>query len=87
MAWQEETRGVRFELVRHFIARFFDSEMVVAADQWQKAAIGLAAALFSVGYIAISTYWKRYAFLQAPSLSTPAKYHFEIRPTCFRSSP
>jgi predicted permease len=79
MAWLEETRSVRFELVRHFVARFFDSEMVTSAEQWQKAAIGLAATLLSAGYIVINIYWKRYAFLQAPSLSSPQKYHLEIR--------
>src|SRR6516164_1273610 len=79
MAWLEETHGVRFELFRHFLARFFDTELTSEAGAWQKVGIGLAAALFSLAIVAINTYWKRYEFLQIPSLSTRQAYYAGIR--------
>jgi hypothetical protein len=30
-AWRDETHGAGFELLRHFLARFFDSQMVSAS--------------------------------------------------------
>jgi putative ABC transport system permease protein len=74
MAWLDETHGPPFELIRHFVVRFFDSELVTTAGEWRKFAIGVGAVLFSLGIIAVSTYWKRYDYLQAPALSTPQLY-------------
>jgi macrolide transport system ATP-binding/permease protein len=42
-AWLEETHGTRFELLRHFLARFFDSELVATPGEWARVAAGLAA--------------------------------------------
>ena len=38
--WLEETHSDTFELVRHFLARFFDTEIGATAGDWQKVAIG-----------------------------------------------
>ena len=38
-----------FELVRHFLRRFFDNEMVAIPREWQKVAIGIFATLVSLG--------------------------------------
>ena len=32
----EETHGPAVELVRHFLARFFDNEIVAIPGEWQK---------------------------------------------------
>ncbi len=77
--WLEETHGDTFELVRHFLARFFDSEMVATTGEWQKVAIGVFAAVVSLGIMGINTYWQRYALLQVPAISTPALYQAAVR--------
>ena len=40
MKWLEETHGTKFELVRHFLASMFDSEMFSARGQWRAVAVG-----------------------------------------------
>jgi hypothetical protein len=77
--WLEETHSDAFELVRHFLARFFDSEMVAGTGEWQKVAIGAFAALVSLGIVGINVYWHRYALLQSPGIGTPALYHAAVR--------
>ena len=47
--WLEETHSDTFELVRHFLARFFDNEIGASAGDWQKVAIGIFATLVSLG--------------------------------------
>ena len=49
--WLEETHSDTFELVRHFLARFFDNEMGASSGEWQKVAIGIFAALVSLGLL------------------------------------
>ena len=39
-AWLRETHGPNFELLRHFLLRFFDSDMVTAPGQTATALIG-----------------------------------------------
>src|SRR5579872_2979410 len=38
--WLKLTHGVRFELWRHFLRRFFESEMIVSPEQTRSALIG-----------------------------------------------
>ena len=52
--WLDDTHGTRFELVRHFLSRFFDNEMVAIPGEWQKVAIGVFASLISFGLAAFS---------------------------------
>jgi len=42
-AWLDETHGASFELVRHFLASIFDSDMFSVPGEWQKVAAGLLA--------------------------------------------
>ncbi len=79
MKWMEETHRPGFELMRHFLARFFESEMLGASGEWRKVAIGLLAALFSLGALGLRTYWRRYYFLQSPDFSTPELYRQGVR--------
>ena len=65
--WLEETHGTKFELLRHFLARFFENDMVAIPGEWQKVAIGLLASLISIGLAALSIYWQRYRLLHGAS--------------------
>jgi hypothetical protein len=47
-----ETRGVQFELVRHFLGRMFDGEWG-APDQWQNIAVGVLSLLLPAGILLI----------------------------------
>ena len=44
-AWLGETHGTGIELVRHFLARFFDNDMVTTAGDWLRLGLGTAALL------------------------------------------
>src|SRR5437764_10788581 len=74
--WLEETHGTGFELVRHFLIRFFDNDMVAIPGEWQKVAIGIFAALISFAFGALTTYWTRYRFLHLAPFET---YHSGVR--------
>ena len=67
-AWLDETHRVQFELLRHFLTRFFDSEFS-GDGEWQKVAAGILAALLSIGIVAVKTYMERYDRMQAAGLS------------------
>ncbi len=67
--WFGETHGTGVELLRHFLGRFFDNEMVSVPGEWQKVAIGLFASLVSVGLAALSVYWTRYRLLHEASFA------------------
>ncbi len=51
--WLEETHGTRFELIRHFTPRFFDSELISTPGAWTNVAAGTAAVLMS-GWIVLA---------------------------------
>src|SRR5258708_3518892 len=69
----------RRELLRHFLDTFFDSDALAVSGDWKKTVIGFFAALLSVGYIVLDTYWERYSALQSPVHSSPAIYQAELR--------
>jgi predicted permease len=77
--WLEETHSDTFELVRHFLARFFDTETGATPGDWHKLAIGLFASFVSIGIIGINTYYLRFSLLQDPVLSTPKLYQAAVR--------
>jgi len=66
----EETHGPAVELVRHFLARFFDNEMVAIPGEWQKVAVGIFASLVSLGFPTLDIYWQRYKHLHELSFAT-----------------
>lgn len=45
--WLLETHGTRFELVRHFLPGFFDSDLVATRGEWSRVAAGVAGMLAS----------------------------------------
>ena len=77
-AWLDETHSAGFELVRHFLARFFDSEMVATPGEWTKVAVGAIALLVSVGALMLPSYWQRYNHLLSDG-SSPLEYQQGVR--------
>ncbi|HYW43066.1 MAG TPA: ADOP family duplicated permease [Bryobacteraceae bacterium] len=78
-SWLEETHGTGFELVRHFLVGFFDSDFVSASDsgEWMKVAFGILAILLSSGILGFRTYMERYDALF--SLANPAVFRQAMR--------
>ena len=77
--WLEETHGDTFELVRHFLARFFDTEIGASAGDWHKVAIGIFASLVSLGILCFTTFLARFRLLQDPVNSTRQLYQAAVR--------
>jgi len=69
--WLEETHSTGFELRRHFFRRFFDSEMVLTAGQWQTVAIGALAIVASLSIIMTQAYFGKYRRLLELDSSQP----------------
>jgi hypothetical protein len=73
MKWLEETHGTKFELVRHFLARMFDSELFSAPGQWQKVAVGAFSMALMAGMVLLDPMSKaKYSHLSA--LATPEPF-------------
>src|SRR5215831_15564530 len=62
--WLEETHGAFFELLRHFLARFFDTETSIPGE-WQKVAAGILAALLSFTILLVNLFMTRYDAMDA----------------------
>ncbi|MCX6629456.1 MAG: ADOP family duplicated permease [Candidatus Solibacter sp.] len=77
--WLEETHSDTFELVRHFLARFFDTEIGASSGDWHKVAIGVFACLVSLGIIGFQTYLARFRIIQDAANSTPQLYQAAVR--------
>ena len=77
--WIEDTHGDTFELVRHFLARFFDTELGANSGEWRKVAIGIFASVVAIGVTVFQTYYARFFRLQDPVNSTPKLYQAAVR--------
>jgi len=53
MSWLDETRGIHFELVRHFLSQTFDSEMFSSRGQWRTVAISAFALAVPAGALLV----------------------------------
>jgi hypothetical protein len=53
VSWLEETHGVQFELVRHFLRRMFDGEWSSTPGQWRSAAIGAVSLFLPAGILLV----------------------------------
>jgi len=51
--WLEDTHGVQFELIRHFLRRMFDGEWSSSPGQWKSAAIGVFSLLLPAGLLLV----------------------------------
>ena len=49
----EDTHGVQFELIRHFLRRMFDGEWSSSPGQWRSAAIGVVSLLLPSGLLLV----------------------------------
>ncbi len=49
----DETHGVKFELVRHFLARMLDGEWSGVPGQWRQAAIGMVSLFLPAGMLLV----------------------------------
>jgi hypothetical protein len=74
--WLEETHASAWELVRHFLLRFFDNDMITIPGEWQKVAVGIFASLVSVGFALLGIYRDRYKYLHSAPF---AEYHQGVR--------
>ncbi|SPE34174.1 hypothetical protein SBA3_2100007 [Candidatus Sulfopaludibacter sp. SbA3] len=70
--WMEESHSTGFELRRHFFRRFFDSDLVSSAGQWQVVAIGFFAIVISLCIPMIQAYYHKYRMLL--ELDSPMPY-------------
>ena len=77
-SWLDETHGASFELVRHFLAGIFDSDMFSVPGEWQKVAAGLLAALLSLGTLALPTFMQSFNRMGEAGLS-PVRIYGEMR--------
>jgi predicted permease len=68
--WRQETHGPAGELLRHFLARFFDNEMIAIPGEWQKVAVSLFAALVSLALTASLIYRDRYMALHDAAVTS-----------------
>ena len=77
--WLDSTHGTRFELTRHFLLSFFESDLVTSPGEWMRAAAGFIGVLISVAILMLPMFVHRYGCLEqgAPSLFCPAvqDYH------------
>ena len=70
--WLRETHGPNFELLRHFVLRFFDSELSTTPDQWKTPAIGAFSLLLPWFPLFAQPLLHKYAHFSA--LATPGPY-------------
>ncbi|MGC4050569.1 MAG: hypothetical protein QM757_14425 [Paludibaculum sp.] len=45
--WLNETHGTRLELLRHFLRRFFDNDLIGSSGDWTRTAAGALAMVVS----------------------------------------
>lgn len=67
--WMEETHGRLFELTRHFLAQFFESELVTDP---QKLVVGAASGLAAIGLLVPKALYGKY--LELSSLDDPTPF-------------
>ncbi len=67
--WLAETHGTRFELLRHFLPRFFDSNLVASSNDWTRVGTGALAMLASSWIILFATLLFKYKKLAEMNLT------------------
>jgi len=75
--WLQETHGPNFELLRHFVLRFFDSELTTTPDQWKTPALGAFSLLLPWFPLFSQPLKFKYAYFS--SLPTPIPYRQAVR--------
>ncbi len=75
--WLSETHSAGFELFRHFLVRFFDSDLVTTPGQWTKVLIGAFSLLIPVFMMVVPSLAHKYAYFS--SLPSPEPYRHALR--------
>ena len=75
--WLRETHGPNFELLRHFLLRFFDSDMVTAPGQTATALIGAFSIFLPWFPTIVGPLRHKYAYFS--SLAIPGPYRQAVR--------
>ena len=75
--WLRETHGPGFELLRHFLLRFFDSDLVTASGQTTTALIGAVAIFLPMFPMIVGPLEHKYAYFS--HLAVPEPYRQAVR--------
>jgi hypothetical protein len=75
--WLRETHGTGFELLRHFLLRFFDSDLVTASGQTTPALIGAVSIFLPMFPLIEGPLRQKYAYFS--HLPTPGPYRMAVR--------
>ncbi len=75
--WLRETHGTQFELLRHFLVRFFDSELVTAPGQASTAMIAVVSLCLPWFQVLMGPIKQKYAYLSG--LAVPGPYREAVR--------
>jgi hypothetical protein len=75
--WWAETHGSTFELVRHFLGRFFDSDLVTEPGQWTRVLVTGFALLLPAFFLIAQVLLHKYAYFSR--LSSPEPYRQAVR--------
>lgn len=75
--WLRETHGAFFELLRHFLRRFFDSELITAPGHASAALIAVVSMCLPWFQVWLGPLKRKYAYLS--SLPVPGPYREAVR--------
>ncbi|HTX36881.1 MAG TPA: hypothetical protein VME43_17750 [Bryobacteraceae bacterium] len=75
--WFADTHGPDFELLRHFVSRFFDSELTTTPEQWKVPAIGAFSLLLP--WFPLFVQPLRYKYAHFSALPTPGPFQQVVR--------
>jgi hypothetical protein len=75
--WLRETHGPSFELLRHFLLRFFDSDLVTTPGQMTGVLIGALPVFFQWFFLLVGPLRHKYAYLS--QMAVPGPYREAVR--------
>lgn len=75
--WLRETHGPGFELLRHFLWRFFDSDLITTPGQMAGVLLGALPVVFQWFFLLVQPLHHKYEYLS--QLATPGAYREAIR--------
>lgn len=76
-AWLAETHGTVFELVRHFLRRFFDSDLVTEPGQWTKVLVSAFALIAPAFFLMAQVLAQKYRYFSR--FAGPNPYRHAVR--------
>ena len=75
-AWLDETHGTEFELARHFLGRFFDSDLVTEPGQWTRVFVTALALMLPAFCLLDQALLQKYRHFS--SVVTPEPYRHAV---------